>query len=147
MSRKIALLGVVFLFLAVLCLSAVAQSAEEELKKLEMDRAAAVVKGDTATLEKQTADDYTFINSNGQMADKSQLLSAIKSGQSKLSMDEISDMKVRVYGNVAVITGKSNVKGTLNGKDATGQVVFTRVWEKKGGRWQTVALQQTKVSE
>lgn len=147
MIRKISLLSFVLMLMVAFSASAIAQSAEEELKKLEMDRAAAVIKGDAATLEKQTADDYTFINSNGQMADKSQLLSAIKSGQSKLTMDDISDMKVRVYGNIAVITGKSNVKGTLNGKDATGQMVFTRVWEKKGGHWQTVALQQTKVSE
>jgi len=147
MKRKIAVLSFALVFLAAFCVSAAAQNTEEELKKLEMDRAAAVVKSDTATLEKQTADDYTFVNSNGQMADKSQLLSAIKSGQSKLSVDDISDMKVRVYGNLAIITGKSNVKGTLNGKDATGQMMFTRVWMKKGGHWQTVALQQTRVSE
>ena len=40
-----------------------AANVEEELKKLETDRAAAAVKGDVATLEKQTSDDYTFINS------------------------------------------------------------------------------------
>jgi hypothetical protein len=39
-----------------------AASIEEGLKKLETDRAVAVVKGDVATLEKQTLDDYTLIN-------------------------------------------------------------------------------------
>ncbi len=93
-----------------------AANVEEELKKLETDRAAAAVKGDAATLETQTSDDYTFINLYG------------------------------VYGNTAVITGKANVKGTLGGKDTNGQIMFTRVYVKKGGSWQSVAFQQTLVS-
>ena len=69
----------------------------------------------------------------------------IKNGQIKLESDEPSDMKVRVYGNTAVVTGKANIKGTIAGKDASGTVAFTRVWVKKGGKWMTVALQQTKM--
>ena len=69
------------LSLAVLFSLAWAESVEEQLKKLETDRAAAVVKGDVATLEKQTSDDYTLINMNGQMSDKSQMVDAFKSGK------------------------------------------------------------------
>jgi ketosteroid isomerase-like protein len=144
--RRNAFLLASILSLAVLLSVAWAASADEELKKLETDRAAAVVKGDVATLEKQTSDDYTLINMNGQMSDKFQMVSAFKSGQTKLTSDELSDMKVRVYGNTAVITGKADVKGTLGGKDATGQIMFTRVYVKKGGQWQSVAFQQTRVS-
>ena len=122
-----------------------AQSAEEQLKKLETDRAAAVVKGDTDTLNKQTSDDYTLININGAMSDKAQMLDQIKSGQIKLDSDDVSDMRVHVYGNTAVVTGKTNVKGMVGGKQTSGEVAFTRVWVKKGGKWQTVAFQQTKV--
>src|SRR5437879_8058264 len=74
-----------------------AANVEEELKKLETDRAAAAVKGDAATLEKQTSDDYTFINLYGQMSDKTQMVNAFKTGQTKLTSDEVSDTKVRVY--------------------------------------------------
>ena len=69
---------------------------------------------------------------NGQMSDKSQMVNAFKTGQSKLTSDDLSDLKVRVYGNTAVITGKADVKGTLAGNDATGQIMFTRVYVKKG---------------
>src|SRR5260370_38171531 len=107
------------LSLAVLLNAAWAASAEEELKKLETNRAAAVVKGDVATLEKQTSDDYTLINMNGQMSDKSQMVNAFKTGQSKLTSDELSDMKERVYGTTAVIPVRAHVNGTLAGHDAT----------------------------
>jgi ketosteroid isomerase-like protein len=99
-----------------------------------------------ATLEKQTSDDYTFINLNGRMSDKSQMINAFKTGQTKLTSNELSDMKVRVYGDTAVITGKADIKGTLGGKDVVGQIMFTRVYVKKGDQWQSVAFQQTRVS-
>jgi ketosteroid isomerase-like protein len=134
------------LSLAVLLGLAWAANVEEELKKLETDRAATAVKGDVATLEKQTADDYTFINMYGQMSDKSQMVNAFKTGLTKLTSNEPSDMKVRVYGNTAVITGKADVKGTLGGKDTNGQIMFTRVYLKKNGTWQSVAFQQTAVA-
>ena len=136
---------------AVLCLIlamagwAKAQNLEEQFKKMEKDRGAAVVKGDSEALAKETADDYTLINVNGQTSDKKQTVEQIKNGQIKLESDEPSDMKVRVFGNTAVVTGKANIKGTIGGKDASGTVAFTRVWVKKGGKWMTVALQQTKV--
>ena len=143
MNRKCSL----FVIASVLLLGlAWATNVEEELKKLETDRAAAAVKGDVATLEKQTSDDYTFINLYGQVLDKSQMVNAFKSGQTKITSNDLSDMKVRVYGDTAVITGKADVKGTLAGKDTAGQILFTRVYLKKGGQWQSVAFQQTRVS-
>jgi ketosteroid isomerase-like protein len=146
MNRRCIALAIASVFLLAALGSAWAQSAEEQLKKLETDRAAAAVKGDVATLEKQTADDYTFINLYGQMSDKSQMVNAFKTGQTKLTSNEPSDMKVRVYGNTAVITGKANVKGTIGGKDTNGQIMFTRVYLKKNGTWQSVAFQQTAVA-
>ena len=146
MKRKCAAFVIASLFVFAMLGSARAQSDEEQLKKLETDRAAAAVKGDVATLEKQTADDYTFINLYGQMSDKSQMVTAFKTGQTKLTSDEVSDMKVRVYGNTAVITGKVDVAGTMAGKDTKARLMFTRVYVKKGGQWQSVAFQQTRVS-
>jgi ketosteroid isomerase-like protein len=99
-----------------------------------------------ATLEKATSDDYTLININGQMSDKSQMISGFKSGQNKLTTDDLSDMKVRVYGDTAVLTGKVSIKGMMGGKDVSGEAMFTRVYVKKGGHWQAVALQQTRIS-
>jgi ketosteroid isomerase-like protein len=146
MKRKYAAFGIAALFVFVMLGSAWAQSDEEQLKKLETDRAAAAVKGDVATIEKQTSDDYTFINLYGQMSDKSQMVNAFKTGRTKLTSDEVSDMKVRVYGDTAVITGKVDVAGTMAGKDTKAQIMFTRVYVKKGGQWQSVAFQQTRVS-
>ena len=61
MNGKCAAFAIASVFvLAALCSSAPAQSVEEQIKKIETDRAAAVVKGDVAKLEKETDDDYTL---------------------------------------------------------------------------------------
>jgi ketosteroid isomerase-like protein len=118
---------------------------EDQIKKMEKDRAVAVVKGDVAVLEGLTSDDYVLINANGQLSDKAQTMSNIKSGNIKLTANEVSDMKVRVYGDTAVVTGKSNAKGTIGGREVKGPMMFTRVYVKKNGKWQSVAFQQTPI--
>ena len=112
---------------------------------MEKDRAAAVVKADVATLEKLTSDDYILINANGQLSDKTTTMNNIKTGNIKLTTNEVSDLKVRVYGNTAVVTGKSDAKGTIGGRELKGPVMFTRVYVKKDGKWQSVAFQQTPI--
>jgi ketosteroid isomerase-like protein len=145
MQYRRLLIAAVFVVTASLT-SVWAEDVQAQLTKLEMDRAVAVVKADIATLDKYTSDDYVLINMNGRMAGKSEMIEGFKSGSSKLTSEELSDLKVRVYGNTAVVTGKADVKGTLGGADATGQILFTRVYVKKDGRWQSTSLQQTRVA-
>jgi ketosteroid isomerase-like protein len=123
-----------------------APSVEEQIKKMERDRAAAVVKGDVAMLEGLTSDDYVLINANGQLSDKAATMNAIKTGIIKLTANDVSDMKVRVYGDTAVVTGKSTAKGTIAGVEIKGPLMFTRVYVKKNGKWQSVAFQQTPIA-
>ena len=120
-------------------------SVEDQIKKMEKDRAAAVVKADVSTLEKLTSDDYILINANGQVSDKTTTMNNIKTGNIKLTTNEVSDLKVRVYGNTAVVTGKSDAKGTIGGRELKGPVMFTRVYVKRDGKWQSVAFQQTPI--
>jgi len=121
-------------------------SVEDQIKKLEAERAAAVVKGDVAAIASQTSEDYTLINANGQLSGKAQTMEAIKSGNIKLTANDLSDLSVRVYGNTAVVTGKANAKGVVGGRELKGPVMFTRVYVKKDGKWQSVAFQQTPIA-
>lgn len=120
-----------------------AVSAQEEIRVLEHERNEAILKGDAAALDRMTADDYTFITLRGELRTKAEIVKGFKSGSFKYESREISDLNIRVYGNTAIVTGRSNQKGTENGKDYSGDYRFTRVYFKQHGRWQTVALQTT----
>ena len=127
--------------------STVATSAEDEIKKLEEARNQAILHGDAAALDRMTSDDYTFITLRGEMRSKSDILKGFASGSFHYESREISDLKVRIYGDTAVVTGRSVQKGVENGKDYSGDYWFTRVYVKQKGRWLTVALQTTLIQQ
>lgn len=121
--------------------------AEDEIKNLEEARNQAVLDGDVAALNRMTSDDYTFITLRGEMRTKSDILKGFASGSFHYESRHISDLTVRVYGNTAVVTGRSIQKGIENGKDYSGDYRFTRVYVKQKGRWLTVALQTTLIRQ
>jgi len=116
---------------------------KEEIRALEAARNDAIVHGDAAVLERMTSDDYTFITLRGELRTKAEIVKGFATGAFKYASREISDLNIRVYGNTAVVTGRSTQKGTENGKDYSGDYWFTRVYVKDNGRWLTVALQTT----
>jgi ketosteroid isomerase-like protein len=52
---------------------------------------------------------------------------------------EMSDLKVRMHSNTAVVTGAYHEKGDSNGKRYEYHDRFTDVWMKNSGKWQVVA--------
>jgi ketosteroid isomerase-like protein len=120
---------------------------EQDLLKLESNWGDALLKNDTAALERIYADEYLFTDSEGVTWNKPQDLANTKSGASKITSFKLEDMKVHVYGEAAVVTGKTILKGTFQGKDISGQHRFTDVFVKRAGRWQCVATQSTVISK
>jgi ketosteroid isomerase-like protein len=57
------------------------------------------------------------------------------------------ELKVRVFGNAAVVTGRDTLKGAqYKGKDLSGQYRFTDVFVQRDGRWQAVASHSSKIA-
>ena len=122
-----------------------ADTSKEEIRALEAARNEAIVHGDAAALDRMTSDDYSFITLRGELRTKAEIVKGFATGAFKYASREISDLNIRVYGDTAVVTGRSTQKGAENGKDYSGDYRFTRVYIKQKGRWLTVALQTTLV--
>jgi ketosteroid isomerase-like protein len=120
--------------------------AAEVVKKLELDWLESYVKRDTAFLERYVSDDYTSIDPHGTVVDKKGEIESIKSGHLAITEMNPNEMKVRTYGDAAVITGRSTIKAKVSGQDASGEYRFTDVWVKRGDRWQAVASQLTRIA-
>jgi len=119
----------------------------EEIRALETARNEAILHGDAAALDKMTSDDYTFITLRGELRTKAEILKGFSSGAFRYESREISDLRIRVYGDAAVVTGRSVQKGRENGKDYSGAYWFTRVYVRQAGEWRTVALQTTLIEQ
>ena len=118
------------------------RAVEQELLALEQARNIAMVHADVAELDKTTSDDFTAISPN-HLGSKQDMLADLKSGRLKYQSIETSDVKVRVYGHAAVLTGTRTVKGEHAGRSLDGRDWFTRVYVKNGPQWQCVAFQST----
>jgi ketosteroid isomerase-like protein len=153
----------VALLLAAISLTAVAQKAkkpagkdkvEQELMQLERDWSAAFLKHDVAAASRILADDYIGIDGRGIMTDKAAELEEAKPpapGTPQpdfLIQDEtISDMNVRLYGDTAVVTGISNEKVLIRGKETFIRYRRTTVYVKRQGRWQCVSFHGSRILE
>ena len=117
-----------------------AAAIETEIKKLANDGVSAILKNDTAALDKLWADNYEFIAQDGTVQTKAQRLDGLKSGQSKLESLSYDEMTVRSNpeGTGAILVGRATVKGTNMGKPVDGRMRFTQVWSKTKDGWRAV---------
>jgi ketosteroid isomerase-like protein len=119
---------------------------EQQLKKLEMQWADAEVRKDVAVLDRLLADDFTNTVPEGKVFTKAQFMADFKSGEDVSTSQVLSDMKVRVYGDTAVVTYVEQAKETYKGRDISGTSRWTDTWVKRGGSWQCVASHGSKVA-
>ncbi len=122
-------------------------SVEQKLMQMERDYAVAIVKKDTATLDKIFADDYVNVGPDGMSMTKAEGMAGVKSGSLAAQSIELGPMKVRVFGNSAVVTGSDTEKSSYEGKDTSGKYAWTDVWVMRNGQWQAVASQATKIDK
>lgn len=119
----------------------------EELLKLEKEFAQAIVKNDVEAIERILADDWIIIDPDGGVIDKARFLGVIKSGALTHEMMESDDIRVRLYGDTAVVTGLTRTRGKYSGQAFTTQERATDVFVKQNGRWRCVFSQLTRFTK
>jgi hypothetical protein len=122
---------------------------EVQLTQLERDIGAANVRRDKAFFERIEADEFIFTDSAGGLTTKAEDVASLDkpAGEFKLISYEPSDMKVRVYGNTAVVTGRTTTKLKSKDREVTNRSRFTDVFVKRDGRWQLVAGHSSRIRE
>jgi len=121
--------------------------AEQELIKLEKWWGDALVKKDWAFLEKIVSDDYLFTDPDGTIWTKAQWLASLKSGEAIFTSVVSENMKVRVYGDAAVVMGLNTEKSLTKGKDSSGKYQWTDTFIKQAGNWRCVATHASKMPQ
>jgi ketosteroid isomerase-like protein len=120
---------------------------ERELTQLVRDLNAAIVKPDVAFLERVLHPDYTHVRPRGTVETRAQYLEDRKSGRVDFDSLVADEIKVRRFGDTAVVTYRSTAKG----KDPQGAIDeqrrWTRVFVRQGGRWLLVQSQGTVIQK
>jgi ketosteroid isomerase-like protein len=154
MIRRIVLSLSAFLLTATLCGTLSAGQApaagavskdEAAVRKAESDRFTAMLKADVVALDKLLGSDLTYTHGDSRVIDKPQFIADFKTGAFKYVTIEPDDMKVRLYGDMAVVTGGAGMQVVSNGAPATIKIRYTDVHIKRNGAWQMVAWEATRV--
>ena len=121
-------------------------SAEQALIQLERDWEQANKKNDVAALERILAPEFVTTDSDGRLMTRDQFFARRQSGQVTFTAYTQDDYKVRVIGEMAVVTGRSIVNGRRDGKDWSEQNRWTDTFVRRNGRWQAVATHSSRVA-
>ncbi len=125
--------------------SAIAQSnAGREVLKLYREYEDAISRRDATVHERLFAPDYTYTPGNGNFMDRTEHIKFTKSGSVVVESLRGDNVRVRIYGKTAVVTGLwISVDKRVGNKLAERRIRFILVFVKRNGRWQIVAEQRT----
>jgi len=130
----------VALVAVIACRFSLAQTpAEQEVLQFEREACKAFLDADVAMLERVLTPEFTLTLSNGEVSTRADEINELRSGKVHYDVFENYDMLARLYGDTAVVLGKTRVKGTADGKPFDRVVQFTDTLIKRDGHWQLAA--------
>ena len=114
---------------------------EEELTNLEKEFARAIVSNDAKAIDGFLSDDWIIIDTHGGIIDKARFIAVIRSGTLTHDVMESSDLRIRIYGDTAVVTALAKTKGKFSGNEFTTEERATDIFVRKNDRWLCVLSQ------
>jgi ketosteroid isomerase-like protein len=94
---------------------------------------------DVAAMSSILADDFIITVEDGNTYSKSGYIAHAGDTRTKVEVSELLDMKVRLHGNTAIVTGQYHEAGTEKGKRYEYHDRLTDTWMFLDGRWQVIA--------
>lgn len=140
------LLGLLILGAAAIAQTKPTAAADEAaIRALEQKWDAANLKGDAATLASIYADTFVSTSPEGKLRTRAEVLAEVKSGDIKYQAAKADDLKVYLYGDAAVVTGRWTGKFTQKGKVVNANERFTDMFVRQSGQWRCVASQASPI--
>ncbi len=129
------------LLVAAVSLSAQEKSDAATIRALELKWTESYKQHNIDILSSLLAEDFVITIEDGNVYSKAGYISHSADPSTKVQVAELSDLKVRLHGDTAVVTGAYHEKGESNGKPYEYHDRLTDIWMKVGGKWQVVASQ------
>jgi hypothetical protein len=118
-----------------------------ELERLEMVWNEAHEHGDADVLERLWADDMEVAVPKMPMMTKADVLKFARSGHIKFLSYRTSDIRVRVYDNAAVVTGRLQRTRSMNGQEISDDWRFTKTYVRETGQWRVVSFHASEAAQ
>ena len=109
------------------------------VRKLEEKWTESYRKRQIDILSSLLAEEFVITVEDGSVYSKAGYISHSADANVHVEVAELSDLKVRVHGDTAIVTGAYHERGDSNGKRYEYRDRLTDVWMKISGKWQVVA--------
>lgn len=116
---------------------------EDSVRAAEATRAQALLHADTVALSRLVAAEFVEVSRLGTLRSRADNIRDIASGDLRLTSIKYDSLTVQIYGSVAVLRGIADNTGAFHGFPFAGRIRYTRIFVRRDGRWQAVAMQQT----
>lgn len=125
------------------------QKVEATLTQIERDIGQANIRRDKAYFERIEADEFIFTDSGGGITTKAEDVASLDkpAGDIRLVSYDVDEMRVDIYGDTAVVTGRTTTVSRGKDREITGKSRFTDVFVKRKGTWQIVAGHSSRIRE
>jgi hypothetical protein len=117
----------------------------DKIIELDRQRMTAMADKDIATLNKIIADDLIYTHSSARLDTKKTLIGAMESGATVYTSVVPSEVVAQDLGDAVVLTGVAAISVNSGGTPNSFRVRFVDVYAKRGGQWQMVTWQSTKL--
>ena len=119
-----------------------------EISALEKQWRQAQLAEDIPEMDHLLSDDFLGITAAGQVVTKAQQLDRMRTREVDLTRFDVSDMKMKISGNLAVVTSLARLDGTMNGHPMRGFFRYTRVYQRTpGDGWKITNFEATRVPD
>jgi ketosteroid isomerase-like protein len=119
---------------------------KRQVEDIEQQWRNAQLTGDVATMDKLLSDDYIGISLNGQVNTKAQQIQRYSSRRVSLTRLDLTEMKVKLIGDIAIVTSRAEVEGTADGNSIKGTYRYTRVYQHlPSGAWKITSFEATRI--
>ena len=123
-----------------------AESADESaVRQALADLTKAMLAADKAKLEALVADQLSYGHSSGTIQDKAVFVDVIASKKTVYKSIDLTDIKVNVVGNDAIVRHTWDSVSESAGKSNTAHIGVLQVWAKQDGKWKLLARQAFKI--
>jgi ketosteroid isomerase-like protein len=105
----------------------------------------AIVRKDRAAIEANMADDFRQIDGQGNVETKQSFVADLVSPDLVIDPYTVEDFDVRLYGDVALLCGRTRMTGRYQGKPFTSYYRYIDIYARRGGEWKIVSVQISKI--
>ena len=107
----------------------------------------AIVRKDRAAIEGNMAEDFRQIDRRANVETKASFVTGLMDPDLTIDPYTVEDFEVRLYGDAALLSGRTQMTGTYKGEPFASHYRYIDVYAKRGDAWQIVSVQITAVPD